>query len=268
MISKRPFFALIAAASLTACGGGGGNSAPAITTTSAPAIENSGSVSASYVKAANARYLFQGIAFQSSGILSAVVQDGNGVLTTVGGNTLTGSPTATKEIGGDASFAQGRWFVGKVTTSTNVSSQLDGTTNESFHYVAVNDLAAIPAIGSKTCDTGKFTAPSYTGGTSTTSVGFFGTTTGNATVTFDGAGAHPSMTLNTSVNGSSGSVTISGTIVTTIGEAISGAYFANGSGGLITIADGGAGTVLVVSQYRIALANGSVYMGVATFRCS
>ena len=146
---------------------------------------------------------------------------------------------------------------------------LDASNNVSFHYAVLNDLAAIPTTGSKTCDAGRFTAPSYVGGTSvSSSAGYFGTTTASAALTFDGSGAHPSMVVNATSNGSSGSVTVSGPVATTSSFAISGAFFGSGAGGILTVADGGAGTVIVAGGYRVVLANGSSYLGVASFRCS
>ncbi len=262
----------ILAASVSACGGGSSSSSPAPAAPPAaqtPAtITNSGSVSAPYVKAASARYVLFGVGSQSTGVLSSATQDSAGVLTAISGNTLTGATTATKEISGDSSYAQGRWFVGTVTSVFGSPRQLNGSSNESFHYQALNDLTAIPTTGNKTCDAGKFTTPSYVGGTSVTSSGYFGTTTGSATLTFDGSGAHPSMVLNTTSNANSGNVTVFGTVAAPSTFAVSGAFFGSGAGGVITVADGGAGTVIVAGGYRVVLANGSAYIGVASFRCS
>ena len=273
---SRTVLPCILAASLSACGGGGDSSSPALamtapattTPTTPTAIANSGSVSAAYVKAASARYVLLGIGSQSTGALSSATQDSAGVMTAIAGNALTGSPTATKEINGNANYAQGRWFVGTVTQANISPQKLDGSNNDSFHYVVLNNLATIPTTGSKTCDAGRFTAPSYVGGTGVPSAGYFGTTTGSATLSFDGSGAHPGMVLNATSNSSSGSVTVSGTVATPSSSAVSGAFFGNGAGGMIMVADGGAGTVIVVGGYRAVLANGSTYQGIASFRCS
>jgi hypothetical protein len=187
-------------------------------------------------------------------------------VTALGNNTLSGQ-TVVKDISGDASFALGRWSQGTV-TATNGSTVLDGTSNNAYHYALFNNLTAFPTSGTYNCDTGKFTAPTYIGGTNVTASAYSGTATGSATLSFSAAGAAVSVTINTSAGGQTGVVTGNSVLSTPTTSAIIGNYFGNGSGMAVTVGDGGGGRVLAIAPYRSTLANGAEYQGIAVLSCS
>ena len=283
---NHAFVLTLIAGSLVACGGGGSSSPadpavavnppvnppvvpvtpPVVPVTPAVTGENTGAVSARFVNGDNSRFVFTSIGLQSNGKASTLVQDASGALSTIGSIVLTGNPSVTREISGDASFAQGRWFKGAFSSSTTATT-LTGN-NASAHYVAYNVLAALPATGTFTCDAGTFTAPSYTGGSSIASGANFGTSTGSASLSFDGSGAKVALTIDASAGGSTGKVSAATTIASAASSSITGGYLSSGTGAQLMLGDGGAGRYLLLAAYKTQLANGANYQGVATFRCS
>jgi hypothetical protein len=213
-----------------------------------------------------ARYVFNGIGSQTIGPLQTYIQVADGAVTAIGNNTLTGQ-TAIKDINGGASFALGRWSQGTVTT-TNGSTVLDGTSNNAYHYVLFNNLASLPASGTYACDSGKFTAPTYIGGTNVSASAYSGAATGSATLSFSAAGAAVGVTINASAGGQTGTVTGSAVWTNPVAEALVGNYFGSGPGAGLTIGDGGNGKVMVVASYKSTLAKGARYQGIAIFTCS
>ena len=281
---NHAFGLTLIAASLAACGGGGGSSSPSDTAVAVntvkpadpvapvvPAVpaatgENTGSVSARFVNGDNSRFIFTSIGLQSNGKASTLVQDTSGALSTIGSIVLTGNPSVTREISGDAAFAQGRWFKGAFSNSSGATT-LSGN-NASAHYVAYNVLAALPATGTLTCDAGSFTAPSYTGGSSVSSTAHFGTASGNASLSFDASGAKVALAIDASAGGSTGKVSAATSMASAASSSITGGYLSNGTGAQLMLGDGGAGRYLLIAAYKAQLANGANYQGVATFRCS
>jgi hypothetical protein len=279
---NHAFVLTLIAGALAACGGGGSSSPadPAIAvnppvapvtppvTPVTPLVtgENTGSVSARFVKADSARFAFASIGLQSNGKLSTFVQDASGALSDISGIVFTGNPAVTRDIGGDATFAQGRWFKGSFSNSFGATS-LTGN-NASAHYVVYNTLAALPASGTLTCDAGTYTAPSYTGGSSVASDANFGTASGNASMSFDASGAKVTLAIDASAGASSGKVTAATTMASATSSSIIGGYLSNGSGAQLMLGDGGSGRYLLLTAYKVQLGNGANYQGVATFRCS
>ncbi|MDN2670587.1 hypothetical protein OX459_04175 [Janthinobacterium sp. SUN026] len=289
---NHAFVLTLIAGSLVACGGGGSSSptdpvvavnppvtpvapiAPPVVPVAPPVVpvtptatgENTGTVSARFVNGDNSRFIFTSIGLQSSGKASLVVQDASGALSTIGGIFLTGNPSVTREISGDAAFAQGRWFKGAFSYSSGATT-LTGN-NASAHYVAYNVLAALPATGTLTCDAGAFTAPSYTGGNSVSSSAYFGTASGTASVSFDASGAKVALSIDASAGGSTGKVTASTSMGSAASSSITGNYLSSGTGAQLMLGDGGAGRYLLIAAYKAQLANGANYQGMATFRCS
>ncbi|MDO8048349.1 hypothetical protein O3301_07720 [Janthinobacterium sp. SUN211] len=289
---NHAFVLTLIAGSLVACGGGGSSSptdpvvavnppvtpvapvAPPVVPVAPPVVpvtptatgENTGTVSARFVNGDNSRFIFTSIGLQSSGKASLVVQDASGALSTIGGIFLTGNPSVTREISGDAAFAQGRWFKGAFSYSSGATT-LTGN-NASAHYVAYNVLAALPATGTLTCDAGAFTAPSYTGGNSVSSSAYFGTASGTASVSFDASGAKVVLSIDASAGGSTGKVTASTSMGSAASSSITGNYLSSGTGAQLMLGDGGAGRYLLIAAYKAQLANGANYQGMATFRCS
>jgi hypothetical protein len=257
---------------LTACGGGGGSggdSSPA-GSASPPAAAppststNTGSVSAAFVRSNNSSYLMLAPSGQSLGELSNGVQDATGAMTTLDETVLSGA-TSVKEISGDANLAQGRWAMGTVTWPTG-SAVLNGTTNASYHYVVYNTLAAFPTSGTASCDTGNFTAPNYVAGGPAGAVNY-GTTTGNASIAFGSGGATVNGVLNASAGGATGSTSFNTTLATTTRTGITGQFLSSGAGAAVIVGTDGATGYLVLAGYKVAMPNGALYQGVASFHC-
>lgn len=272
---------VLLAATLSACGGGSSTSdaqvavspdqplAPVtpVTPVTPPATGgDTGGVGAPFAKGLSARYLLLAVASQSYGTLNSVAQDASGALSEISGASFSGTPAITREISGDAAFAQGRWFTGTITRSSG-TTVMSGN-NASAHYSVYNTVAALPFTGSFQCDAGKFTAPSYTGGASVQQDGHFGTASGSATLSFGAAGAALAMTVDATAGGSTGKASGTGTISAPAMTAISGGFLGGSSGMLLALGDGGTGTYLVTGGYKVVLANGANYQGVATFRCA
>ena len=254
---------------LAACGGGGGGEAAPATPPAAPApaaVVNTGSVSAAFVAGTSPRYQLAGLASQSFGAASTVVQDATGAVTKLAGVTLSGSPTATHEISGDTTYAQGRWVQGTVTSASG-STTLTGTSNDAYHYVAFNQLAALPTTGAPSCAAGRMTAPTYTSGGTPGSAANSGTATGTATLSFGATSTAITVSVAAQAGGSNGTVNGSSSISSSAQTGITGSYFGSGPGTQLAVGDGGTGKFIVVSAYKVTLANGANYQGVATFLC-
>ena len=252
---------------LAACGGGGGGEAAPATPLAPPApaaVVNTGTVSAAFVAGTSPRFFLAGIASQSSGVASPLVQDAAGAVTTLGKNTLTGSPTATHEISGDATYAEGRWVQGTVTTVSG-GATLTGTSNDAYHYVVFNQLAALPSSGTPSCAAGRMTAPTYAGGGTPGSAANSGTASATATLSFSGTITTIVVTVTAQAGGSSGTVNGNTSISSPTQSGITGSYLGNGPGTQLAVGDGGTGKFIVASAYKVTLANGANYQGVATF---
>lgn len=272
---------LVSIALLQACGGGSGDggetaaAAPATvgepttpsggTTAPAPAANgNTGSVSAAFVAGSTPRYQLAGSGNQTFGRLEPFVQASSGAMTTLGSTVLSGD-SATKDIAGDATFAIGRWAAGTVTRSSGAET-LTGTDSRAYHYVVVNAPSAFPASGTKTCDAGVFTTPTYLSG----GPGAGGTAAaqGSAGLVFGASGAAITGAINVTVAGASGSATLNGTAASVTSVAITGSYLSSGAGAAVQIGDAGADAYLVAATYAVTLPNGARYLGAAKFRCA
>lgn len=285
----------LVAASLAACGGGDASSpadpavavnppvapvtppvtpvTPPVTPVTPPvtppvAVPDLGAVSAPFAKANVARYMVNSVGGQNSGVLRSVVQDSSGALSEISGIALAGADAATRNISGDASFAQGRWIKGAVTSSSG--NYTFEAVNASTHYVVYNALAALPASGTVSCDAGVFTAPNYTGGLSGWQTTYFGTASGSGSMVFDASGVKVNVTIDTQAGGSSGQLKGSTVFSPSMPDAMAftGMYLASGNGMQLMLGDGGPGRYLLVVGYKTTQANGANYQGVATFRCS
>ncbi|KRB84394.1 hypothetical protein ASE26_10085 [Duganella sp. Root198D2] len=204
---------------------------------------------------------------QMAGIASPLTQASDGAVTVIGSNTLTGTPMAVQEISGNANFAQGRWNVGTAKTGSSTFTIVAGS-HDAVHYSVYNDLEVFPAIGTLSCNSGKFTKPNYVGGTAY-STEYLGASTGNASVTFDGNGANVSLMITTTGAGASGTVNLSGTVKTGNSSYISGGLGGTGNGGMVAVGDAGNSAVNVIAIYTVVVANEhkTSYSGIATFTC-
>lgn len=265
---------------LHACGGGsggGGGGAPmaaappgaasgaAGSADPAPANADSGSVSAPFARGERARYLLLGVGAQSFGVLSQSEQAASGAMTRLNDNTLTGS-SATKEINGDANFAIGRWAAGTVTRSSG-SETLTGADNRAYHYVALNELKALPASGNTTCDAGVFTSPTYVGGGSGAASNS-GAATGSSTLAFGSEGAAVTGAVKVMVGDAIGTVNFDTKVKSPSSTAVTGSFLSAGPGAGITLGDHGGGAYAIAVGYAATLPSGARYMGVAKFRCA
>lgn len=277
---KHLSLAVAVAFSLVGCGGGGsgssstsgGNSVTPVQTPVDNKTSNSGSVDAAFVAGAKPRFLLNGIAIQASGNASPLTQTADGAVTAMGNYSISGNPIATQEISGNANYALGRWTVGTVTngaTTNPTTTTMDGNSNNAFHYVVFNSLAALPANGAMTCNAGKFTKPTYVGGSGTSpgKDAYAGTATGNASITFDGSGGHVNLTVSANVLGSSGTANFSGNVMNETSMYLSGGLGGVGNNAMVTLGDAGNGSVNVVLIYTLALANNNAYRGSAIFTC-
>jgi len=271
---SRPLCLFALTALLAACGGGGGGDgqeaqAPGSGTggTAAPQQQDTGGVSAPFVAqtAATPGYFMQGAGAQIVGRLDTFTQSASGAMTALNDARLSGSPSVTQDIGGDAFYAVGRWTLGTV-TSGNRTTVLAGN-NAAAHYVAFNRLAAFPTAGTFACNGGSFTAPSYIGGASVQPVDYAGTATGSATLTFTSAGAVVSGSYRVQAGSAFETGTLELTVATPTSTALSGGYFGGNSGSVVGVGDGGNGTYLMVISYTSLLSNGARYQGVAALRC-
>ncbi|WP_143047796.1 hypothetical protein [Variovorax sp. YR266] len=249
----------MAAAPLGAASGAAGSADPA------PANADSGSVSAPFARGDRARHLLLGVGAQSFGVLSQSEQAASGAMTRLNDNMLTGS-SATKEINGDANFAIGRWAVGMVTRNSGAET-LTGADNRAYHYVALNELKALPASGNTTSDAGVFTSPTYVGGGSGTAVNS-GAATGSSTLAFGSEGAAVTGAVKVTVGDAIGTVNFDTKVKSPSSTAVTGSFLSAGPGAGITLGDHGSNAYAIAVGYAATLPSGARYMGVAKFRCA
>lgn len=232
----------------------------------APVAANadSGAVSAPFVRGARARYQLLGSVAQSFGLLTRSEQAASGAMTRLDDTTLTGA-SITKDIAGDASFALGRWVAGTV-TRTSGAETLTGADNRAYHYIALNELKALPASGNTTCDAGVFTSPTYVGGGSG-GMADSGAATGSATLSFGSEGAAVAGALKVAAGEAAGTVAFDAKVQTPSSMAITGNFLSGGAGTGITLGDHGGGAYAIAVSYAATLASGARYEGIAKFRC-
>ncbi len=276
----RPFAAIALAALLAACGGGGGGSqdngaAPGSSQDSsgatgdatAPANQDTGSVSTGFVASVSGTqaYFYQAIGTQSFGLLKTFTQSSSGAMTALNDTTLTGPAARTQDISGDAFSTQGRWTQGTVNRAGS-SRVLAG--NEAVHYVAFNRHNAFPDTGTFQCDAGRFTTPTYAGGTQVPASAQTGSASSSgATLRFGSTGAVVSASYTVQAGTASDSRSLNVTIPSPTSMSIQGAYLGGNQGSAWSVGDGGNGTYLVVGAYRSMLSNAAIYQGVVTLRC-
>jgi len=266
---NRAGLALLLAGSavlLQACGGGddganyvgvdsSGNVQPATPDTPVAPSGNTGAVSAAFVKGEHARYMLIRPNGQTFGRLDTFEQT-DGAVVQIDSEVLSNG--VVREIAGDAGFALGRWHSGSVTNASGAVS-LTGTDGRAYHYLLFNGLAELPTSGSFTCDAGTFTAPTRESGAGPVTA----SATGNASLVFgaEGAAVDGQITL-----AGGGEATLKTTVDSTTSTSITGAYFNQGAGAAVLVADAGNGAYAVAGSYRAA-AGGSSYTGVYRFLC-
>lgn len=265
MSSRLLLAALFSVTALAACGGGGGASPPAPEPDAAPAPAPAGSVSAPFAVDARPHVAFFGVGRQSLAELISHTQSPEGAVTQI--NTVNlGAPATVRDIQGDASFAIGRWAAGTV-TGGSPGETLTESSNAAYHYVLFNKPASLPATGSPTCDSGAFTTPTYVGGTSVGSSDYRGKASGSAGISFSGAGAAVTLTLNVSNATSSGAGNFSSIVAPTVPTIIAGGSIGTGANNAYLTIGASAASYDVVGGYVVNLASGARYTGTFRFRC-
>lgn len=230
----------------------------------ASASADSGAVSAKFARGDRARYQLLGVGVQAFGALSQSEQAASGAMTRLNDNTLTGAST-TKEIGGDANFAIGRWTAGTVARSSGAET-LTGADNRAYHYLALNELKDLPASGKATCDAGVFTNPTYVSGGNGANPNS-GTASGSSSLAFGSDGAAVGGAVKVTVGDAVGTVNFDTRIKSPSSTAITGSFLGAGAGAAITLGDHGGGAYVVALGYAATLPSGARYVGVAKFRC-
>ncbi|KAF7962650.1 hypothetical protein AWV80_19095 [Cupriavidus sp. UYMU48A] len=186
-------------------------------------------MSAQFSPGAAPRYMLLGTGSQGFGRLDNHSQAADsGAVTVINSTTLTGD-TSTREISGDAGFAMGRWAKGTVTAPGGTRA-LDGVSNAAYHYVLLNGFPAFPADAAYNCDAGKFTAPTYIGGTNVAASAYTGTTTGASTLVFSDDGAAVGVNLTATAGGVGGAVSANARVATPSNLGITGAFLSGGAG--------------------------------------
>ncbi|WP_454721177.1 MULTISPECIES: hypothetical protein [Cupriavidus] len=266
---------LFVTAALAACGGGDdgpgteGVAAGGGTNTGSPGtvVADSGSVKAPYQISQAPRYALLSIGATRFGGLKAASQSPSGAVTSINGEISLSGGSATREISGDAGYAQGRWVKGTVTDGGRTAT-LDGVSNAAYHYVLFNGYPSgrPPTGGKLTCDAGRFTAPSYIGGANVPASAYAGSASGTATLMLLDGGSDVSIALEVAAGGSSGKVNASATLADPAKSVVVGNFFGGNNGAQLAIGIGADG-VLVVAPYKVTLANGAAYQGIASFNC-
>ena len=85
---------------------------------------------------------------------------------------------------------------------------------------------------------------------------------------FDASGARIVLAIDASAGGSTGRISASTTLASAASSGYTGGYLSGGTGAQLVLGDGGTGRYLLLAAYKVQLANGGNYQGVATFRCS
>lgn len=172
------------------------------------------------------------------------------------------------EVAGDSYLAQGRWATGTVTTPSGAAT-LTGTSNDDYHYLVFNALPALPSSTSTplVCASARMTNPTYVGGAPAGALTGLGVSTAVASLVFDTTGAGVRMTVDTVGGSSTGKLIGTTKVASPTAISVTGALLGGGAGMLISVADAGLGKYMVVAGYKVALANGANYQGVASLLC-
>jgi hypothetical protein len=187
---------------------------------------------------------------------------------------LSGAQTVVNEIGGNASYAMGRWAQGSLTDGGQAITTLSGDGWNSYYYFVYNKLTALPATGNTTCDTGAFTKASLLSAASGTSpANLASSATGSAKLSFGATGAVINLTIQVASSLSTGTGVT--TITTTSPDAMNMRGFNGGPTGIgslysqaiARIADGGNGKYIMPIYYVLKLDDGSYYQGSVAFSC-
>lgn len=281
---KKTLVLLPLVAALAACGGGGGDGSPVDTNRSAdgagtgqpatdgdtkdtpatpakPAVEELFHLSP---RGTTARYLLLGTSLQSTGALETLEQQPMGGVVAMNAHTLTGPDLSVADIAGDETFAQGRWAKGTALAAGSTST-LGGARNAAYHYVVHLAATHLPAGGTLRCDAGTFTRPTVI---SNPSAPALGVATGSAALSFNDAGAVVDVSLTATAGHRTGTVSTTGRTIAPGASAVTGNFFSQGDGMMLTLGDSGNGKFRIIAAYEVTAGGDAAYRGIATFLCA
>lgn len=284
---KKTLVLLPLLAALAACGGGGSDSSPVDTTRSAdgagtgqpatdgdtkdtpgtpttpakPEVEELFHLSP---RGTTARYLLLGTSLQSTGALETLEQQPMGGVVAMNAHTLTGPDLSVADIAGDETFAQGRWAEGTALAAGSTST-LGGARNAAYHYVVHLAATHFPAGGTLRCDAGTFTRPTVI---SNPSAPALGVATGSAALSFNDAGAVVDVSLTATAGHRTGTVSTTGRTIAPGASAVTGNFFSQGDGMMLTLGDSGNGKFRIIAAYEVTAGGDAAYRGIATFLCT
>ena len=211
-----------------------------------------------------ARYLLLGTSLQSTGALETLEQQPTGGVVAMNAHTLTGPDLSVADIAGDETFAQGRWVKGTALAAGSTST-LGGARNAAYHYVVHLAGTHFPAGGTLRCDAGTFTRPTVI---SNPSAPALGVATGSAALSFNDAGAVVDVSLTATAGHRTGTVSTIGRTIAPGASAVTGNFFSQGDGMMLTLGDSGNGKFRIIAAYEVTAGGDAAYRGIATFLCT
>ncbi|GLS05414.1 hypothetical protein GCM10007860_25660 [Chitiniphilus shinanonensis] len=198
---------------------------------------------------------------QLGGSASGAVPDEAGVIRTFG-TTQFSADTQVVDLMGDASYVVAGFTNGQVTTSTNPGGIAISDTSY-WYTAAFNRFAAMPADAAPTC-AGRFTVP--------TSGSVKGTIQGTASLAVVSGTATATIQLDMTPAGGAAATTIGQTATFDASSLssvkVSGGFLSSGSGMATALGEGVNGGFVLVSPWKIVLANNTLYSGIAVFTCN
>lgn len=205
-------------------------------------------------------------------------QTADGAMTVLGTNVLSGD-YAVRDIGGDASFAIGRWIKGSVMLggiNPEVTDVLTSTDGRAYHYIAYHDLSTLPFDALHLyCTGGNFTTPTYTSGGSQAAL-TGSSATGAADIFFNNHS--PNVALSGSVtvnaNGETANLVFPNTMRAMPFTALLDSNFMTVTGSLTTgpgtgvqLVDADNGGYALLVQFAAVMPSGASYIGVGRLIC-
>jgi hypothetical protein len=208
--------------------------------------------------------VFFGSDMQSIGHFVGFTQQTNGAVTTIGSASL-GAPATVRDIGGDATYAIGRWAAGSVSGLQNPVTLTDSS-SASYHYVLFNQATSLPTEGTLTCNNGALTTPTYVGGASVAPPDFKGTVEADASLSFSSAGAAVKVDLSLRSTTSAG-VGVFSTTVPAGKTVITGSGVLNVGNSLYITVGAAAQGYDLIGGYFLNTQSGARYVGAYRFHC-
>ena len=134
-----------------------------------------------------------------------------------------------------------------------------------YHYVVHLAATHFPAGGTLRCDAGTFTRPTVI---SNPSAPALGVATGSAALSFNDAGAVVDVSLTATAGHRTGTVSTTGRTIAPGASAVTGNFFSQGDGMMLTLGDSGNGKFRIIAAYEVTAGGDAAYRGIATFLCT